>query len=448
MRLGQKVLLSVEIILICGLLAVVYVPAVDRIPFTPDESDWISTSQFWEAFITGEFPEGAWHGVWGWDMTVWTLTQPPVTRYIVGIGRSLGGYSVSELTFPWSWAHTVEQNRELGNYPSDGLLHAARMPMAILNVVSGMILFVLLRFASGRLTAYLAAGSLLINPYFLDTLSHAWTEPSLMFFTCIALLMLFIGLTRLEQEDAEKLVARNGFSPAFGWLVLSGVFIGLAGASKINGMLAAGGLALVALLGYLLRKRELAARFRRAFGLRSALLIIFAAYGVFILVNPFLYPDPLINTGLMYKFRLHEMNVQMAGFPEAVIDTPLERVRVLVERVFQDTQVLHFKGAWMVNLPLALMGAYEACRTLRNWIRGCTTPGGAAAAVLLMGPLPVALAALATPLDWIRYYLFPALLVTALIAVGINGLARRLLERQFTGSLRLVRELVIPEGHG
>jgi hypothetical protein len=80
------------------------------------------------------------------------------------------------------------------------------------------------------------------------------------------------------------------------------------------------------------------------------------------------------------------------------------------------------RTAW-VNVPLALAGLLVLLVSAARWARGS---GGAPAAVaLLAGAILAAGPALLTPVDWDRYYLFPVVFTTVLVAAGGAALAER-----------------------
>ncbi len=164
---------------------------------------------------------------------------------------------------------------------------------------------------------------------------------------------------------------------------------------------------------------------RRTFAIRSAVNSVFGALLVFIALNPYLYSNPLVNTARMFKFRVQEMSIQVAGFSENVLpNSPLERLGVISQRIFENYAWPNFPGARWPNLTLAAIGLGNLLWRAWRWLRrGENNPS---AAVLLVLPAPLAAAALATPLDWDRYYLFPILLAACCGAAGLGAAARRL----------------------
>src|SRR2546421_7611967 len=109
----------------CVLFAIFY-PRVQSTEFHGDESLWIATSYYFDAFVEGKFDSPV------WNESYETLTQPPVGRYVVGIGRTIGGYGYRDLNRPWNFNLSDEENIARGNKPNPNLLWWSRVPMCIL----------------------------------------------------------------------------------------------------------------------------------------------------------------------------------------------------------------------------------------------------------------------------------------------------------------------------
>lgn len=407
------------------ILLAVYLTAIEKIPFGEDESHWIHTSSYLEIFFT-EKPTSAY-----WGEHYWTLTQPPMARYLIGLGRLAGGYRSEELNTPWQFDHDWNWNVDNGNLPESGLLWWSRLPMALLAALSGWLIYLLLRKAAGRLAGAFFLLIFVCNPYFLTHLRRAMSETPLLFFTVLAMSAGFHALQILNLTINEGNVSLKALQKSSAWFILAGACCGLAGASKINGLFSTAGLVLLIVTAGLCLPGFIPADARRIFVIRTAVLSIFAALAVFVALNPYLYPNPLVNTARMFKFRMQEMAIQVAGFPENVINGTAERINVISRRLFEDYAWPGFHGALFLNLFLGASGLANLLlkiRQCRKNMENCF-----AAAVLLLIPAPLVASTLVTPLDWNRYYLFAVLLVcwcisagTAMIAGWIPGRVRRL----------------------
>ncbi|HKY55157.1 MAG TPA: hypothetical protein VJM08_12660, partial [Anaerolineales bacterium] len=102
------------------ILFLVYLSGLGKVEFHPDESQWIATSDIFEAYVRMEFNSEA------WDQYYLILHQPPVACYTIGIGRFIGGYRRPDLNPPWNFERGRQFNERVGAVPSNGLLWWSR----------------------------------------------------------------------------------------------------------------------------------------------------------------------------------------------------------------------------------------------------------------------------------------------------------------------------------
>jgi hypothetical protein len=419
-------------------MSFLYMRGIDGIDFHRDESHWIATSVYFEAALDPDFTQPEWMTAnelspglkrWflskvpiglgsleppndTWGTNYFTLTQPPVARYIIAIGRRLCGYTVQDLNPPWRFRASESENLAAGNMPSQGLLRSARATMAVLSIASGMILFTLVSASAGRTAGWIFIFLYAGSPYFLIHLRRAMGDPSLMLFTCLAMLTGVMALRSWEkmQERPWSLF----------WLALMGCCAGLAGASKLNGLgLAGAGVVLGWLIA--LHPKGFATRSERAtFAFAASLVVMMATAITFIAVNPFLYPNPWARTRAMFLLRISEMSSQsqnpvwgMSGFQQ--------RLAIIPQRIFEDHALI--QSGW-INVLLGSVGLVYVVRSAWRWLVG--KDGSPASPVLLMVGCASVMPALTTPLDWDRYYLFPIVFLSSLIAIGLGRILTRI----------------------
>ena len=135
--------------------------------------------------------------------------------------------------------------------------------------------------------------------------------------------------------------------PTWGRSVLLAVALGMGAATKLSPLLIAVGWTAYACILFLdpwLRSRE---RFGRAWGLVSRkelgterqlgwkLLVQTGLVGsFFVLVYPFLWPDPIGRTKIIFDFRKYEMDNQAGFWPQAAIHGPFDAMK----RTWQNLQ--------------------------------------------------------------------------------------------------------------
>ena len=340
-----------ELGMIGGLLLAIFCINIRHASFHPDESHWIASSRSFEAFVGGQWDSPIWR------QSYWTLTQPPVTRYIIGIGRRLGGYQ--QVNIPWDFRQDDRANLARGAMPGADLLWWARLPMAILAVVSGIVAFILVRRAAGRIAGYLTLLLFVANPYFLSNLGRAMGESPLLTATLLAILCGDQALRRWQPVAAQTVHSLAAFLRPALWFGAMGLFCGIAGATKLNGFsLLPAGVALCFFMAFA-QKGSLSRSRRLGIFVLTGTPLVFAAGVTFVALNPYLHPDPLGRTIKMMGYRLIEMKRQHTSFPlQRVESSPIPRLTLIGARVFGSQTALRFSKSWIINVPLCLLGFY------------------------------------------------------------------------------------------
>lgn len=400
----------IEIFLAMGLLASMYLPGIGSVEFQTDESQWISTSNMLENYIGLKFDSPI------WDISYWNLTQPPVPRYLIGIGRLMGGYHEENLNVAWHYGISPELNRSHGAIPSDDLLWWSRLPMTMLGMASILAGFLFLRRVHPAM-GYAWLGLMALNPYFLVQFRRAMGESPLILFSMVTLYF----LTRaMETSDISDPV--QGRKRAFLWLGLAGVASGLTWASKLNGVTLLGADILVA---FYVGNRLNATRTDKAkYRYFLALLAIGTCFLTFLAVNPFLWNSTLLRIYMMFGNRVFEMNLQSSQFPESNMDLH-QRFFIIPLRVFHDYAGLKIP-AWM-NMTLTLAGVLIALASQRTMPahRNVNPELSALVLVSFFTTFPIWL----SQKDWDRYYIYPVFFSTIFIAVAIGWLFHKFLEQ-------------------
>lgn len=388
----------VEPALVGLLLLGCFVARIPTVTFHPDESQWIYSSLAFEKFVKLQWSSPMWHE------SYWTLTQPPLTRYVIGAGRRLGGYA--NVNTPWRFYLSAEENVERGAMPSAGLLWWSRLPMAVLASLSCWAWYLWLRRAFGRAAGWVWATQCLISGYVSVTLGRAMGEAPLVAMVTAAA---WAGQGVLSSQSQRRSLL---------WLLVFGLLAGSAGAAKLNGLvLAASGVALAAAAA---RRQQGSVQARTTRLAAATLLVAVATVAAFVAWNPFLYRDPVGRGLKMLDHREAEMQQQTIDYPDALLPEGLSRCMRIAWDLLQRDAPLSATPLFALNLALAVAGLVRLCKRSWRWLDG-----------LLIDPLaPVTLAvlglasipALFTRLDWQRYYVLPEWLVMVLLAVGCEWL--------------------------
>lgn len=376
---------------------------LDQVPFHGDESSWISSSNSFEAFIHFDSKNPV------WNQSYWTLTQPPITRYLIGIGRTIGGYDDQHLNKPLDFFLSDEENIANGAIPEPGLLHWARVPMVFLLAGSFVLLAVVMKKTFGWVVSVIYIILSLLNPYYFYVLRLALGESPLVFFTCLAIVFTGLALNSWYKKDEPD---KKRLRQMLLWITIASISIGLAAGSKINGGLAVLG---IIVCYFILGNKEKNKKIKHWFSWGIPVLVSFVSFAVFTLINPFTYINPLQRALEMLMFRGNEINIQRTSFPEYQISGVWQHIKIDVINTFQNYTPIHFSGAWILNLTLFLLGIWFIVRVWRSEF----SSNAWFLASLAIG-LSVSLPSLLSPLNYPRYFLFPVIFSQMVIAYGLG----------------------------
>lgn len=121
-------------IILLTLLSLFYIGGIKFVPFHPDESTYIyMSSDFDEAFsdVSALF----WQADKRDDARQrYRELDAPITRYLIGIGRTMFGQKA--LDVDWNWSMSWDENINGGAYPDPELLRISRLSIAFLLPIS------------------------------------------------------------------------------------------------------------------------------------------------------------------------------------------------------------------------------------------------------------------------------------------------------------------------
>jgi 4-amino-4-deoxy-L-arabinose transferase-like glycosyltransferase len=404
----------------------VYVPTAARVGYNTDEGQFIAASEYFDIAVIR-------HELTGpvWAPNYYVLTQPMLSRFILGAGIRFAGLTPPPLDIHHREAEvnpstrarylqreTYRDERRLAeerriDRPSNAVLQAARSPMIALATLATGLLYLVGRLLAGPLAGLVAAAIALWNPTMLTLLPRAHAEAPLYFGTLASLLL---GL----------LAARAIPGRASIWLgVGCGLMTGLAISAKLTAVLLAAALlayAGVAFLAWLPGRALLA-----AVAWRWSMLAALVSMLVMVAVNPFLYPNPPDRLRQMFEFRQQEMFGQAALSENEALPPGLSaRMPVVLERTLVDLATLHARLGPPLDLPLIVLGlltlGYQLARS-----RSRDTLLGPHALLLLCCVVTTLGLAWNIGIDWARYYMPLLTLSSVLVGIGTVSLVNAVL---------------------
>jgi hypothetical protein len=399
---------------------------LSSVPFHGVESAFAGRSGYFRWFFLD----------WNLDRREWsdyyqTHTQPMLANYVVGGSLWAHGYPVGPRL-------RIEHHQDYTDLP---MLTAARAPMLFFGTGTILLLYLLGRVLSGRVTGLTAATLALGSPVAQASLPQARTEPLLCFFFLLALLLSTIGARR----------PRDGHLPAH-WAVAVGTCLGLAFATKLTAVFS-----LVAVLSWAILAAVGAVRLCPAVGPRTRLgrawwaargwfLALAVALGVFVLSNPHLYANPALHTLHLFQQRAEEMEEQFMEGKGVTLPQPLSRPLYLLDQSVYRAGPTGSRGASLevllarMDILLASIGVLVLARRLwSSWRRKAAPP----AEGLLLLTAAVYFVGISATLwvGWSRYALPTLLLGTILSGLGLAAVLPRLVPVELT---RVVRTRLAP----
>lgn len=339
-----------------------------------DEINWIGTTRYFELlFVDHDVSPSSWAD------TYWTRTQPMIVRYVIGGWLWARGYDLKPLDPNYDYTRDVAANRRAGKIPPDDLMADARLTTRVLGVGAIGLLYLVARVVAGPVGGLVAATLAIGSPYLEEHLIRAKAESILMFFLFGALLVGVVAMRRARRRRPPRW-------PGIGWGVATGVLLGLAFGSKLTTILVLVAVGLWGVWACLAawsdgwrparrsgaRGRDPLSHGERAEGPdeRDAgatagpepwgwpAVVLVVAGLVFVVSNPFLWPDPVGRSWLLFDNRQQEMAQQQLDVPSRAVYGLAQRVAIVWDRSLVNDAF----GPSRLNTPVeAVLAVVGAC---------------------------------------------------------------------------------------
>ncbi|MBA2598891.1 MAG: glycosyltransferase family 39 protein [Chloroflexota bacterium] len=274
--------------------------AVATTEFHRDEARWVHRARF-----LGELrhPAGDY-----WQESELMMGQPPLGSYVMGLGLVLQDRDLDTNGF-YNFHYGQDWNRRHGNLPDEADLAAARRTNGVIGALLAASVYLIARGLSNPVAGIAAAALLIPHPLSIYLSSLAGSD---------ALVTLLVAWAAL----AAMLLAQR---PTWPRALLLGILLGLGGAAKLSPLaqtipLAAAGLVLV-IHGW--RGSGPGARHDGILGWRLLVQPALAA-ATFVVVFPYLWPDPIRRTLALFRFRAIEMHNQGVIWSELNVHGPID----------------------------------------------------------------------------------------------------------------------------
>ena len=255
--------------LLAGAISLFAIWGIPGVPFHPDESTYLFMSADFDVLLSNP-ASIAWETAKSVDLRQhYRMIDAPITRYLLGLGRSIAG--LPALPADWSWRTSWVNNQQAGALPDERLLQTGRLAITLLIPFSLFFIYLVGRRMGGEASGLLAAALLGSNALILLHTRRTMAEGALTFGVIFALWSFLDGWRRP-------------------WLAGLGMALAFNAKQSSLALLPVGLLA----VAWELKAASVDTR-RRAVGKTLTNVTIFlAVFGLVTLaLNPFLWRDPL-----------------------------------------------------------------------------------------------------------------------------------------------------------
>lgn len=385
-----------------------HLSGVESTPFHKDESRWLNRAHYITDLADPFGPT--------WNDQFLSRGQPPVGSYMMGIGLLLQGRDL-DTNNAYDFRRNEDFNRGLGTFPERDDLMAGRRWNSFLGAVAAAAVYLIVRQLTNPVGGVVGALFLIANPLQLWHNRLALADTTL----TLTLALLMLCVIQLMRK------------PGWGWAIATGVLIGLGGANKFTPIALVVPLAGIGALLILRGWRDIRAlKSARPGGLRGLppfrdlgwmlLSTPVTALATFILVYPYLWPNPISRTLTLIRFRQAEMANQYRLYPRFRTDTPLDaldKTVVALGQVWSSThQLLSTIGLPSMGDRLSMLDVVLAAAGMLLLLRVGIGKGLRSAELAIVGLVifQTATIIMSMRVDFERYYL--PILLGMVVAIG------------------------------
>jgi hypothetical protein len=254
----------------------------------------------------------------------------------------------------------------------------------------------------------------LANEWLISALQRAMGESPLLFNIVIAML---VGSLAIKYY---KIDGKSNYASLL-WLMVFGIFTGLAGQSKLNGLaIFPAGIVILILLTL-----KCIPHLRWRYFLIGLIGLIIFTFIFFVGPNPFLWSNPIGRTIQTLQYRIDIMHgYQAAFFPEIVVKGWRDNIRIDIIQIFINLTPIKFVNSQYLKMILACLGFCVLFSvSWSSYVKKSSLMNAGALSILLVGIL-ASLPNLFTPLNIDRYFLLPVYFASIFIAIGFDWLLK------------------------
>jgi len=188
----SRILSHWPFLLLLFIITAFHLWGLNLVPFHPDESTYLYMSSDFDQFIESPLSLTWQTNQESNDKQRYRALDAPLTRYLIGLGRSTFGQPA--LSVDWDWSKSWEENRRAGAFPDSRLLSISRLTITLLLPFSLIFIYLTAHNLAGGSVGLSSAIFLGINALTLTHARRAMAEGALLFSISFFMWSLSIGL--------------------------------------------------------------------------------------------------------------------------------------------------------------------------------------------------------------------------------------------------------------
>lgn len=318
---------NVAFILVFSGLLMNYFMGIGDVPFHPDESTQIYTSNDVSEWFANPFSL-AYENMASVDTRMrYRLIDSPVTRTLIGLGLRFGREAPTQVD--WNWSGNWKSNERAGAVPSPWVLLIARLSISILFPLSCLFIFLAGRKMGGNFVGIVTVLLFASNALILLHTRRAMAEGALVCFICATIWFLM-------QSDIEP------------WITV--IFIGLAINTKQISI------SLVPLwILLMVTKPGFENRWKKRIISSTIFLLILLV--ISICLNPVFWNSPIqaMQAGWHYREKLSTRMIQTYKSD----NTPVESAAMIIRQTFIEPPAIMDVGNYRMELQDQITGYFR-----------------------------------------------------------------------------------------
>lgn len=424
MNIMRSRILSLSILII--IITTFHIWGRNLVPFHPDESTYLYMSSDFEKLIQDPLSL-----VWQKDQEAndkqrYRELDAPITRYVLGLGRTIIG--LPALSVDWDWSKTWEENHQAGAIPDSQLLSISRLTLTLLLPFSLIFIYLTAHKIAGWVAGFSAVIFVGLNALVLLHTRRAMAEGALLFSISFYIWSLSIGV-------------RNP------WIT------GLATALAFNSKHSAIILFPIGILAVCLFSKDSKIS---SFRIGKNLGIYFATFLLVTLaLNPFLWSDPLRAAASSWQSRQELLELQVADVSNIasnqILISPSQRLAAMFahlyltppsfaeignyrdntahsENSYLSTYGHNIGRGYIAGITLSILSIFGFISGGLNIFRQNSAQKPLLLLLLLASIAQGLFLLFVLPLPWQRYYIPLIPFVSIWIAYGIDTMLKTLTE--------------------